>query len=454
MNDVEWLLAIGAVAALAWVAVLLAGSCFGFPFFNLPMGPLPLTADRVLLGVLMAQYVVYRQWGRTDPKPLATADYLLIALLVVLVGSTFTHDFRYRNAMPLSQLVFYFLMPAILYWIVRQARWSQQAAWWVLASLAGFGVYLCLTAVAESQGAWEFVFPKYIASPAYVEFFGRGRGPYLNPVADGIVAGLGLCAALVWWPRLNRPARLAGLGVLAIFAVGIYCTYTRSVWIGAGLGLLIIVALATPREWRVAVVGSAVVVSSLTMALGWEHFLSFKRDQYVSAEDVADSAKLRPILAMVAWHMFLDRPIFGCGFGQYVQEAPAYLSDRSSDLPLEKARPYIQHNAFFALLTETGIVGMGLFVGLLGCWTRAAWRLWRSEHAPPWVRDVGLMFLGFMGVYLTNAMFHDVSIIPMVNMVLFFLGGSVMALVPASQSKVVAKRLKVWVPEGELAGVS
>ena len=64
------------------------------------------------------------------------------------------------------------------------------------------------------------------------------------------------------------------------------------------------------------------------------------------------------------------------------------------------------------------------------------------------------MFLGFMGVYLTNAMFHDVSIIPMVNMVLFFLGGSVMALVPASQSKVVAKRLKVWVPEGELAGVS
>ena len=173
MTDVEWLLAIGAVAALAWVAVvlvrgglvggalavLLAGSCCGFPFFNLPMGPLPLTADRLLLGVLMAQYVVYRQWGRTDPKPLATADYLLIALLVVLVGSTFTHDFRYRNAMPLSQLVFYFLMPSILYWIVRQARWSQQAAWWVLASLAAFGVYLCLTAVAESQGAGSSCFP-------------------------------------------------------------------------------------------------------------------------------------------------------------------------------------------------------------------------------------------------------------------------------------------------------
>ena len=58
-----------------------------------------------------------------------------------------------------------------------------------------------------------------------------------------------------------------------------------------------------------------------------------------------------------------------------------------------------------------------------------------------------------MGVYLTNAMFHDVSIIPMVNMVLFFLGGTVMALVPASQAAVVAKHLKVWVPEGELVEV-
>ena len=304
------------------LAVLLAGSCFGFPFFNLPMGPLPLTADRVLLGVLIAQYIVYRQWGRTDPKQLATADYLLIALLVVLVGSTLAPRLPLPQLDAAVAIGVLLLMPAILYWIVRQARWDR-AVRLVDAGVAGRVRRLpVLTAVAESQGAWEFVFPKYIASPTYVEFFGRGRGPYLNPVADGIVAGLGLCTALVWWPRLNRPGRLAWLAVLAIFAVGVYCTYTRSVWIGAALGLLIVVALATPRQWRVAVVGSAAIVSSLTVALGWEHFTAFKRDQFVSAEDVADSAKLRPILAVVAWHMFLDRPIFGCGFGQYVRRPP------------------------------------------------------------------------------------------------------------------------------------
>ena len=107
----EFLLAIGAAgggrfgwgwcsSAADWWAdallVLLAGSCFGHPFFNVPTGAVPLTADRLLLVVLLAQYVVYRHWGWTDPKPLAKADYLLGAFLVVLLVSTLTHDLQRR----------------------------------------------------------------------------------------------------------------------------------------------------------------------------------------------------------------------------------------------------------------------------------------------------------------------------------------------------------------------
>jgi O-antigen ligase len=182
--------------------------------------------------------------------------------------------------------------------------------------------------------------------------------------------------------------------------------------------------------------------------------VAFKRDKDVTAEDVAESARLRPILAMVAWHMFLDRPIFGCGFGQYEQESPPYLSDRTTDLPLEKARPYIQHNVFLSMLTQTGLLGMGLLVALLACWTRTAWRLWHSAMAPWWVRNMGLLFLAALGVYLPNAMFHDVSIIPMVNMLLFFFGGAVMALTPWLVAPPIAVDLKLWRPEDELAAAA
>src|SRR4029079_4464899 len=112
----------------------------------------------------------------------------------------------------------------------------------------------------------------------------------------------------------------------------------------------------------VSLLGSLTLASAAGLLVGWEHFSAFKRDKDVSVEDMACSARLRLILAALAWQMFLDRPLLGCGFGQYVDEAPNYLSDRTTDLPLEKGRPYIQHNVFLGLLTETGIVGLGLFM--------------------------------------------------------------------------------------------
>ncbi len=139
--SVEIVLTIGALAALAWAAavmlrgglvggallVLLAGSCFGFAFFNLPAGPLPLTLDRLLLALLAGQYLLYRRWGWTERQPATKADYLLLTFLVLLAISTFTHDYNYHNRLPAAQLVFFFLMPSALYWIVRQARWSAPA---------------------------------------------------------------------------------------------------------------------------------------------------------------------------------------------------------------------------------------------------------------------------------------------------------------------------------------
>ncbi len=463
----EFIFAIGALAAIAWVGavflrgglvggsllVLLAGSCFGFPFFNLPAGPIPLTADRLLLAALVVQYLLFRHWGWIRPLPVTKTDYLFAAFLAALSVSTLTHDFRYHNALPVAQLVFFYAMPATLYWVARQSELNERSARWILSSFAIFGVYLCVTAIAETHQAWDFVFPRYIGSIENYEFFGRGRGPFLNPVANGLVQALGLCAALMAWPRLPRVGQLALLAVVPLFAYGMYCTLTRSVWIGAALAILILIALSTPRAWRVAVLGGAMFASAVGLAATWDHLQAFKRDRDLTAEDMAESAKLRPILAVVAWHMFLDRPLLGCGFGQYIQESPKYLADRTTDLPLEKARPYVQHNVFLALLTQTGLVGAGLFIALFAAWIRTAWRLWRAD-APLWVRQLALLFLAFMGAYLPNAMFQDVLIIPMINMLLFFLAGTVAGLTPWLSSRTSSAALKLWIPapSAELVG--
>ena len=205
ITTVEFLLAIGVVAGLFWAAlvlwrgellggallVLLTGSCFGFPFFNVPLSPVPLTIDRLLLAVLVTQYLVYRHRGLILPKPLSKPDYLLVAFLLVLAASTLTHDFQYRKWQPLAHFVFFYFMPAVMYVVARQIRWTARSAGWLFGSLAIFGVYLAATAVAETHQWWDFVFPRYIGSSDYQEFLGRGRGPFLNPAAGGIVQASG-----------------------------------------------------------------------------------------------------------------------------------------------------------------------------------------------------------------------------------------------------------------------
>ncbi len=78
----EILILIGGAVALVWggvllrkggilggsLAVLLAGVCFGHPFFNVPLGPFPLTIDRLLFVGLLAVAIAYRCVGWTHAR--------------------------------------------------------------------------------------------------------------------------------------------------------------------------------------------------------------------------------------------------------------------------------------------------------------------------------------------------------------------------------------------------
>ena len=60
-----------------------------------------------------------------------------------------------------------------------------------------FGVYLAAVSLAEYFGAWQLVFPKYIVTSALdrnAEFVGRGRGPLLHPIGNGILLAICLAA--------------------------------------------------------------------------------------------------------------------------------------------------------------------------------------------------------------------------------------------------------------------
>jgi hypothetical protein len=430
------IIAIAALTAVAWLAaillrggplagallVLLAGTCFGYSFFHLDGGPIPVTADRLLFAVLLVQCAVWRRLGLTERRPVGKPEILLAAFVGVLGVSTLAHDWHYEHNQPAARLLFYYLMPAGMYWVARQIPLSESRSRLVIGSVALFGIYLAATAVAETLRLPEVVFPGYIVSSDFREFFGRARGPLLNPAANGYLLALCLCATLMWWPRLNRAGQLAVLGAAALFVAGLYGTLTRCVWLGAVAMLSVLGALTLPRSWRLPLLGGVMLTGVLVAATQWERLMSFKREEGRGEHEAAESVELRPILAMVAWKMFCQQPLFGCGFGHYRERFADVLDDRDTGLPLDKSRRYVQHNVWLGLLTETGLVGTGLFTLLVGYWLRDAWRLWHSP-APLWARQFGLLFLATFASYFSNAMFQDLAIVPMINMILFFLAG-------------------------------
>ena len=445
----DLLVLIAAAAVTVWLAYFalrgslvagclgfwLATCCFGYPFWQSTAGPLPLTIDRLAIVLLAGIYIVQRALGRTDPKPLALADKLLLAFLTALTISCFTHQWRDlapTEIPPVWRLMTGYMFPAFIYWVARQSRLGSKQIGVAHGMLACFGLYLAATGLLEAAHQWAFVFPRYIADPTVGLHYGRARGPMVQAVSYGICLGITMLAGFVWRYRWNRLGQLFWFAVVPLQLTALYFSYTRSIWIGTALAIFVVLWLTLRGVWRTLIVGGLAMSALLLVAVNLDKLTDLQREG--NATEAADSASMRESFAYVSWQMFWDRPIWGCGFGHFFDEKLPYLSDRRTPLKLEEIRDYIHHNTYLSLLTETGVTGLGLFLAVLACWVRAGWRLTRDGN-PPWVKTHGVLLLAALATYGTQMMFHEVSYTAIDNSLIFFLAGLANGLAPIAVVK-------------------
>ncbi len=398
---------------------LAAGTVLGYDLFHAGS----ITTDRLLLVLLIATYGVMRTLGKTDTYALSRVDLWFGAFIGFLAWSTVSHDWRWNQNYPLAQLIFYYLLPACMYWIARQSRPTETVIRCAFGATALFGVYLALTAIAETREWYGIVFPRYIVTSPMTEFLGRGRGPLLNPVGNGLLITIALICAAMLWPHTRKAGRVLIVAAMFTLLIGAYCTLTRSVWMGVvgSIGIIGLMSLTMlPRRLFLV---AAILGSTLVLPTVYQASKAFKRDKNVSVADMKGSASLRPIFARVAWLMFQEQPIAGVGYGHYLEHHKNYLQDRKTNLQLSLALPYHQHNLWLSLLTETGLIGVTLFTIAFAQWIRAGWQLWRTRTAPLTFRQIGMAQVALSVAFFANAMFHELAIIPMVNMTVYCLAG-------------------------------
>lgn len=432
------LIAIAAMAGLVWglilatrgslllgcVLYLVTAAVFGPYFITFDIAGITLTMDRVLLIGLIAATLIQWRMGKLEPKPLCGTDFAMLGLVAVLAISTFTHD--YQDAGPadvpiVQHLINGYLIPLVIYWIARQAKLDEREVTRVLMALTAFGVYLAVIGVLEGLRLYSLVFPKYIADPALGLHFGRARGPMVHSVSYGIYLDTCMLACALWMTKLSRAGRLTVGMLLPVFLAAIYFTKTRSVWLGAATGTLVILAMVLKGRVRVAVLGGALVAGSLFIVAKSDSLKGLQREGTV--QDTRQSADMRKVFTYVSWKMFQDRPIWGFGFGQFSKEKLPYLTDHATDLNLETIRKYVHHNTFLAILTETGLIGLSVFLAVLLGWTRAGWQLVRWQRSQPWMRTFGLLLLGMLGVAVWQMAGHEITFMTFDQSLLHFVVG-------------------------------
>ncbi|MDP9904646.1 O-antigen ligase family protein [Arthrobacter bambusae] len=207
-------------------------------------------------------------------------------------------------------------------------------------------VFVLVTAIQLAGVAAIFVGQSWPFDPDY----GRYRGLFSNANYAGMMSAIGIAVGL-YLLRVSRRGRPAIVMSVAVLAVGLLMSGSRGALVALGIGIVVLMLSRSGRKVVIPLV-SLVGVGLIFAALIYPQIFDaldkfFLRD---SASPDVTSGRLDIYAGML--RLFQLTPFTGTGF-----RTVEVLSPASSGLA--------GHNIYLTVLTETGLFGAFLFVGLV-----------------------------------------------------------------------------------------
>jgi putative inorganic carbon (hco3(-)) transporter len=400
----------------AYVLLFLGGLVLSMFSGNSKALGLPVAPDRVLFGLSLLLLAsrgqlagVARGRGGLAALMAATATWVVGSALAA--GTLFTNYGLFalidRILLPFA----FFLLAGVVFSDVRSRNL-------LLRVLVLVGLYLGLTAFFEMVGPHSLVVPAYIMDPDAGILFGRARGPFLASDADGLVMVASLAAAVLGWVRWRGIWRsIAAVACLAC-SLGALLTLTRSIWLGAALGLTL-AGLAAPRLRRWLPLVLVTLAAGVVVALGT---LPGLHEDATSRATTSRSLQDRVNTNSAALRIVGERPLTGVGWVRFIDVTEDYVR-QSDEIPLTHIHIEV-HNVILGRAAELGLPGAALWVLCLLAGPVAA--AVRPLSGPPDVEEWRLILLAALTCWLVAIMVSPVPY-PLPNYLVWLLGGLVAA---------------------------
>lgn len=193
-----------------------------------------------------------------------------------------------------------------------------------------------------------------------------GTTPHPNIAGTYLVAALSAGLLLIITGALSRRSRWLLLGFVPVLVFGIGFSFSRLAVLETGLvvvGLLVLGLLIKLKEKRELVGGLliSIVLASFVFALLFKDVIT---ERLILRPD-EQAVSLRYQYARAAGELIAERPAFGLGPGQFVINVESKLKQLlpTRSIPAWMVQP--AHNVYLLIASETGIIGLILFLGFL-----------------------------------------------------------------------------------------
>jgi putative inorganic carbon (hco3(-)) transporter len=383
----------------------------------------PLVVTRPILGLCTLLFLSFLEEysGVTGAFSLTKIVGLLLVLAWVGVVATDRRDDRSRTALLALHPLLAAALGLFLAWAFISAAWAESpgearsadlrfALNFVLFPIALIAIrtprhvlWLFAVFVASGLTAVAFGLPGATEDPADV---GRLSGAGLNPNQLGqlLAVAVVLAVALAASRRCSSVVRLAAVAAAALAAIGLFLTLSRGALLGLAAAALI-APLAVGHGRRL--IALVLVVATLVGAVAWYAAIAPETalDRITHPERHGGSG--REDLWRVGRRMVEDRPVQGVGAGNFPVSSINYLlrPGRTEQDRLIVDTPKVAHNIYLTVLAELGIVGLALFLVILGCCLRSALRaarLFAARGDPTMELLARGLFIGLFGLLVAD----------------------------------------------------
>jgi O-antigen ligase len=313
-----------------------------------------------------------------------------------------------------------YILPFLAYYLARTFLQDDEDIRHFCVVLTLLGLYLTYVGIGE-QLYKPLVFPRYIVNPQHIiANVGRSVGPSLEPVGYGV--GLVLCLLLSTYlfftsASLLTPSRVLSFVAIVTAPIAIVFTYTRAVWIGLLLSLIILCLLYPGGRKACGMLLATILMGFIVIQT--IHISSTEG----SAKDVVerDTIYVRIAMAKAGMKMFLDAPVVGVGYLQAGAKFSPYFETVGTSASPDEG--FLIHNTFVNVLVELGIIGFVPFVLIFVCVINDAARLFRHSIDG---RGIATVFLAACVTFIVAAMANNMYYV-FAQVLLFSLAGIVKA---------------------------